>query len=186
MTKKILVGLVCTAMEFLTIVLNAFVFKIPLYMDCIWTVAASFFSPVSGIICGTLYHLPVIFLLDHNMLSLVYILCSLSVVLCVRIFVSYRKKMPFALSLLILIVSMSLLISIEGGIIYSINFGYFEYIEESSANDFIYSFFLRGFSFLMSGILGRIPINLLDKTIACLCGWLIYKGFRRLLHQHHM
>ncbi|MBQ0051544.1 MAG: hypothetical protein KBT11_05705 [Treponema sp.] len=175
LSKQIIIGLAFAAMEFLMVVLNYKFLKLPLYFDCIWTCAASFFSPLSGIICAVCYHFPVIILLHHDWPSLIFSLCSLTVVLCVRIFVRYKKNLPFVLSFIMLIFVIAFAISIEGGIIYNINYEHLAYIEESPDNNFIYSFFIRGFSFLFSGILGRIPVNLIDKTVACIFGLLIYK-----------
>lgn len=176
LSKQIIIGLVFATMEFLMVVLNYRFLKLPLYFDCIWTCAASFFSPLSGIICAVYYHFPVIILLHHDWPSLIFTFCSLTVVLCIRIFLRYKKNLPFLLSFIMLIFIMAFIISIEGGIIYNINYEHFDYSEYSPDNNFIYSFFIRGIPFLLSGILGRIPVNLLDKAIACTCGWFIYKG----------
>lgn len=172
--KQIIIGIVATFFEFLMVVVNADFLKLPIYFDCIWTCAASFFSPLSGIICAVCYHFPVIIMYHHGWPSLMFALCSLSVVLCVRIFMNYKKNLPFILSFII---------SIEGGIIYTINYEQFDYSEYSPDNNFIYSFFICGIPFLLSGILGRIPVNLLDKTIASFLGWEIYRIAVKLL-QH--
>lgn len=172
---QIIIGFAFASMEFLTVVVNYIFLKLPLYFDCIWTCAASFFCPLSGIICAICYHFPVIILLHHDWPSLIFIICSLTVVLCVRVFLRYKKNLPFILSFIMLIFTMSFIISIEGGIIYNINYEHFAYSEYSPDNSFIYSFFIRGIPFLLSGILGRIPVNLLDKSIACICGWWLYK-----------
>lgn len=108
--KQIIIGIVAAFFEFLMVVVNADFLKLPIYFDCIWTCAASFFSPLSGIICAVCYHFPVIIMYHHGWPSLMFALCSLSVVLCVRIFMNYKKNLPFILSFII---------SIEGGIISS-------------------------------------------------------------------
>lgn len=182
LTTQIIIGLLSALLEFLTVVVNANFLRIPLYLDCIWTCAASFICPLSGIICGIFYHFPVKIFLHHDWPSLFFIICSLSVVLCVRVFMRYKKNLPFVLSFIMLIFSMTFLISIEGGIIYNINYEHFNYIETSPDNSFIYSFFIRGIPFLLSGIMGRIPVNLLDKTIACVLGWWIHKCFKTAIN----
>ncbi|MBQ0052154.1 MAG: hypothetical protein KBT11_08865 [Treponema sp.] len=175
LTRQIVIGFLFSLLEFGTVALNAKILRLPLYLDCIWTCAASFFSPVSGIICALFYHFPVILFLHHSLPSLVFSICSLTVVLIIRIFVRCNKKLPFILSFILLIFIMALVISVEGGIIYNINYEHFAYTEESPINIFVYSIFIRGISFLFSGILGRIPINFLDKAIACILGWLIFR-----------
>ncbi len=180
LTKQIGAGLACALLEFLTVVANASVLKLPLYMDCIWTCAASFFAPLSGILCAVCYHFPVKIFSQHDWPSLFFIICSLTVVLRIRFFLEHKKNLPFVLSFIMLIFAMAFIISIEGGIIYTINYEYFDYIEDSPDNSFIYSFFIRGIPFLISGVLGRIPINLLDKAIACTCGWGLYTLLKKI------
>ncbi len=177
--KQIGIGLACAFMEFVMVAVNYRFLHLPLYFDCIWTCAASFYSPVSGILCALLYHFPVILLLHHDWPSLIFALCSLSVVLCIRIFLRHKRQLPFVLSFIMLIFAMAFIISIEGGIIYSMNYEHFGYSEYSPDNNFIYSFFIRGIPFLLSGILGRIPVNLLDKAIACSCGWWIFRLLKK-------
>lgn len=151
---------------------------LPLYMDCIWNTAVSFYSLLSGLICGLFFQVAVVALGFSSWSSLVFTICSITVTLTVRCFVKlyprFVQPLQKVLGVVALIIAQTLLISIEGGLLYILIFDVNRYGELSSTNSFIYSFFMQGFPYAFSAIIGRIPVNLADKTIAVLVGGSMY------------
>ena len=151
---------------------------IPLYMDSIWNVAASFYSLASGLACGIFFQIAVVVLGFSKPASLVFAICSLTITLTVRLFVRLKPRFTNLtqkiLGIIVLIIALTFLISIEGGLLYILIFDATRYGELSSTNSFVYSFFMQGFPYAFSAIVGRIPVNLADKTIAVLVGGGIY------------
>ena len=155
---------------------------IPLYMDSIWNIAASFCSLASGIACGIVFQIAVIVLGFSNPSSLVFTVCSITVSLLVRVFVRYWPSLinltQKILSIIILIIALALSISLEGGLLYILIFDATRYGELSTTNSFVYSFFMQGFPYAFSAIVGRIPVNLADKALAVLLGGGIFSLFK--------
>lgn len=158
--------------------------RIPLYMDSIWNVAASLYSLASGITCGIVFQLAVVLLGFSKPSSLVFTICSVTISLTVRAFTRYWPRLlnltQKIIGVLFLIIALTFLISIEGGLLYILIFDATRYGELSSTNSFVYSFFMQGFPYAFSAIVGRIPVNLADKTIAVLAGGCIYTISRLL------
>ena len=144
----------------------------PLYMDCIFTTAASFISPVSGVMAGIMVHVfRALFANDMN--SLLFIICSVSIVPLVRMFVNRPAAVAFVPAFAMLVAAITFVISIEGGIIYNYLFNSVNYMETSSTNALVFTFVIYGFPMLFSGILGRIPLTMVDKLFACFAGYWI-------------
>lgn len=173
---QIILGLAAGALETLTA--HFCQPHIPLYMDCIWNVASSFYSLASGLTCAVVFQLAVVLLGFSNPSSLVFTICSITVTLTVRTFVKlyprFIQPIQKVLAVVALIIAQTLLLSIEGGLLFILIFDANRYGELSSTNSFIYSFFMQGFPYAFSAIIGRIPVNLADKTIAVLLGGSIY------------
>ena len=158
---------------------------IPLYMDSIWNVASSFYSLASGLTCSIVFQLVVVLLKFSKPSSLVFTLCSVTITLIVRLFVRYRPRLlnltQKILGILLLIIALTFLISIEGGLLYILIFDATRYGELSSTNSFVYSFFMQGFPYAFSAIVGRIPVNLADKAISVFVGGGIYIAGKHIL-----
>ena len=148
--------------------------RIPLYMDSIWNVAASFYSLASGLTCGVVFQIAVVVAGLSKPSSLVFTICSVTITLTVRLFVRCTPRLvnltQKILAVIVLIIAQTFLISIEGGLLYILIFDATRYGELSSTNSFVYSFFMQGFPYAFSAIVGRIPVNLADKAIAVLVG----------------
>ncbi|MCR4940911.1 MAG: hypothetical protein K5930_12525 [Treponemataceae bacterium] len=153
---------------------------IPLYMDTIFTIAASFFGGLCGSICATLHHVVCSIIVEKNASGLVWSLCSYTVVLIIRLYVRKRKKQEF-LDILLIIFIMAIIISIEGALIFTVMNVLNTYREESQVR-FMYSFLSRNnLPVFVSALLPRVPVNILDKGICVSLGYLCHKGIKKLL-----
>lgn len=167
--QSLCVGIACGFLDFVLSVIFVDVLKLPFYMDCIFTVAASFVGILPGLVSAVLVHVFRCFISDTS--TLFYIVCSASVVPCVRFFLNRPKEMPFILAFFLMVAAMSVLISIEGGIIYKLLFEFVARMETRATNSMILSLFINGIPLLLSSIVGRIPVNFFDKLIACIGGY---------------
>lgn len=168
--RQLLIGLAAGLLDFLMSYLCVDLLALPLYTDCIFTVAASFLGAWSGVAAGVMVHVFRIIVGDR--LSLLFIICSVSVVPLVRLLMKI-EELPFYIVFMLLVSSMTLVISVEGGIIYMLLFERLSYMETSATNAIVFSLVLRNVPLLVSSIAGRIPVNFLDKLIACFAGYLL-------------
>ena len=153
---------------------------VPLYMDTLFTVTASFFGAVSGVIAAALYHILYLFFY-HNveLSSLVWMICSLTIVLIIRLYIKIRKKVEFP-DIILLIFLIALIISLEGAIIFTILNKLADFKEDSQIK-FMYALLNNNsFSVFVSALLPRVPVNILDKAICVFLGWFSYKGIQKL------
>ena len=153
---------------------------VPLYMDTLFTVTASFFGPVSGVIAAALYHVLYLFIYPNVAVSsLVWMICSLSIVLIIRLYIKIRKKVEFP-DIILLIFLIALIISLEGAIIFTILNTMADFVEDSQIK-FMYALLnSNSFSVFVSALLPRVPVNILDKAICVFLGWFSYKGIQKL------
>lgn len=153
---------------------------VPLYMDTLFTVTASFFGAVSGVIAGVLYHVLYLFIYaDVALSSLVWMICSLTIVLIIRVYIKIRKRVEFP-DIILLIFLIALIISLEGAIIFTILNAVTAFVEDSQIK-FMYALLnSNSFSTFVSALLPRVPVNILDKAICVLLGWYSYRGVQKL------
>ena len=153
---------------------------VPLYMDTLFTVTASFFGPVSGVIAGVLYHVLYLFIYtDVALSSLVWMICSLTIVLIIRVYIKIRKRVEFP-DIILLIFLIALIISLEGAIIFTILNAVTAFVEDSQIK-FMYALLSsNSFSTFVSALLPRVPVNILDKAICVFGGWFSYRGIQKL------
>ncbi len=153
---------------------------VPLYMDTLFTVTASFFGPVSGVLAAALYHILYLFIYPNvDLSSLVWSICSLSIVLIIRLYIRIRKKIEFP-DIILLIFLIALIISLEGAIIFTILNSWTDFIEDSQIK-FMYALLnSNSFSVFVSALLPRVPVNILDKAICTLLGWFSFLGLQKL------
>ena len=154
---------------------------VPLYMDTLFTVTASFFGPVSGVFAAALYHILYLFFYpDVAISSLVWMICSLTIVLIIRLYIKIRKKVEFP-DIILLIFLIALIISVEGAVIFTVLNALTDFVEDSQIK-FMYALLnSNNVSVFVSALLPRVPVNILDKAICVLLGWFSYKGVRKLL-----
>ncbi len=144
----------------------------PLFMDCIWTIAASFFGGVCGLICAFVYHVSwcIIQLVQYGTIYLdfLFAICSVSLVLVVRLFC--RKELNIW-SLIFMTFLLVIVISVEGGILVSLLYNSKLFILSHSVDSMLSEVFRNAFSIFSAAIITRIPINFIDKTIAMVIGY---------------
>ena len=146
-------------------------------MDTLFTVTASFFGAVSGVIAAALYHILYLFFYhDVAISSLVWMICSLTIVLIIRVYIKIRKKVEFP-DIILLIFLIALIISVEGAVIFTVLNALTDFVEDSQIK-FMYALLNSN---NVSALLPRVPVNILDKAICVLLGWFSYKGVRKLL-----
>ena len=154
---------------------------VPLYMDTLFTVAASFFGAVSGVIAAALYHILYLFFYQNVAASsLVWMICSLTIVLIIRLYIKIRKKVEFP-DIILLIFLIALIISVEGAVIFTVLNALTNFTEDSQIK-FMYALLnSNNVSVFVSALLPRVPVNILDKAICVLLGWFSFKGVRKIL-----
>lgn len=154
---------------------------VPLYMDTIFTITASFFGGICGLISGLLYHITTTIIYAKVPLwSLVWAICSLTIVLIIRIYIRIRQKIEIT-DLILLVFLISLIVSIEGATIFTVLNVFTGYKEDSQVK-FMYALLSsNSISVFISALLPRVPVNILDKAISTCIGWLSYKGVRKLI-----
>ncbi len=169
----------------------AIALKLPLFMDTLFTVAASCFGWAGGIVAAVSFH--VIKFAVHGQTSpqylpnMVFFLCSLTVVICVRLML-FRKSAAGTserggsnpLRLLILGIVLALAISFEGGLFYAAIISRTKHILENHAvNMLLYPLMTQNVPMPASSTLISIPVNLVDKTLAVFGGYGVFAMLRR-------
>ncbi|MDE7227132.1 MAG: hypothetical protein K2N31_02275 [Treponemataceae bacterium] len=169
----------------------AIALKLPLFMDTLFTVAASCFGWAGGIVAAVSFH--VIKFAVHGQTSpqylpnMVFFLCSLTVVICVRLML-FRKSAAGTskvdpqnpLRLLILGIVLALAISFEGGIFYAaIIIRTSHILENHAVNMLLYPLMTQNVPMPASSTLISIPVNLVDKTLAVFGGYGVFAMLRR-------
>ena len=169
----------------------AIALKLPLFMDTLFTVAASCFGWTGGIVAAISFH--VIKFAVHGQASprylqnMVFFLCSLTVVICVRLMLFRKSAAGTAerggskpLRLLILGIVLALAISFEGGLFYAAIISRTKHILENHAvNMLLYPLMTQNVPMPASSTLISIPVNLVDKTIAVFGGYGVYALLRK-------
>lgn len=153
---------------------------VPLYADTLFTVSAAFFGLTSGLICAVLSH--VLFLLSYHFaaVTLFWMICSLSVVFIIRIYLKRRKVIEIT-DIVLLIFLVTLILSFEGAIIFMFLNALANYEEDSQVR-FMYTFLSSSdIPTFISALLPRIPVNILDKGLCVPLGYLCYKGVGKML-----
>lgn len=111
---------------------------VPLYMDTIFTISASFFGGVCGIISALLYHITTTVIYAKVPLwSLVWAICSLTIVLIIRVYIKIQKKIEIT-DLILLVFLISLIVSVEGATIFTFLNVFTGYKEDSQVK-FMYA-----------------------------------------------
>ncbi|MBQ3836591.1 MAG: hypothetical protein II814_05610 [Treponema sp.] len=154
---------------------------VPLYMDTIFTISASFFGGVCGVISALLYHITTTVIYAKVPLwSLVWAICSLTIVLIIRVYIKIRKKIEIT-DLILLVFLISLIVSVEGATIFTVLNAFTGYKEDSQVK-FMYALLSsNSVSVFISALLPRVPVNILDKAISVCIGWLCFRGVSKII-----
>ena len=168
---QLVLGILCGVLNYLLIVIREF-FKIPLFLDTVFTMLASFYGPAAGCIAAFLCHLFAL-LFDTNS-NLLWMICSLTIVLVIRLFSRNGKPVPWTGIVWILILTV-VLITVEGTIIASLlYFTGADYLEPSSLSTSVFVLLTSGVSYFAVAFLVRLPVNLIDKTVSLILALLVY------------
>lgn len=176
-TTQIIVSFFCAVLDLLMMSLP-FKFQLPLYLDMIFTLVAVYFGWVSTLFTPFLFHLLAAVFSFGSVKGSAFIICSLSGAIILKIFLQKYKKIQI-LDLVLLSVVMSLVIAIEGGIIFTLVSTNFKYEECAAVNYLTVSLLLQRIPFFLSSILARLPTSFLDKTLSVCACWLIMLGLQR-------
>lgn len=167
---QIFFGIFCGFLNRLTAFIDRT--SIPLYLDTIFTVAASFFGYIAGFFSIIFFHVFSFFLCrtELQISTLLFSICSVTIVFAVRLTLNKFTKIPI-LKILFLSLLITPIISIEGGIIYTFIFEKFNYIESQQIKYLTFALLRQNISVIVSSIFVRIPINLIDKTFSIFVGY---------------
>ena len=92
---------------------------VPLYMDTLFTTTATFFGPVCGMICATLFHLFCTIFIDQNAFAFLWSICSYTMVLIIWLYMKKRQQLGL-IDILLLVFITAIIISIEGALLFTI------------------------------------------------------------------
>ena len=176
---QIVLGIICLALNLLVTYLSQTPYN-PLFLDTIFIVTASFFGWISGLItagCANLF--TTIFRGDH-LSGLWFALCSISFVVIIRLYL-HKKDTINVLDLLPIYLIAVLVISLEGAIISTLLYQTVGLQEVTGIKFFTVILLRQHIPIIFSSLLSRIPINILDKAITTLLGYLIYFGVDKFL-----
>lgn len=172
-------GIICLTLNVLTTVVSQAPYN-PLFLDTIFIVTASFFGWISGLITSGLTNLFAMIILKVDLSSAWFSLCSISYVIIVRLYVQKKAKINW-LDLLPIYLIAVLVISVEGAIISTLLYQNTEFREFTGIRFFTVILIRQHIPIILSSLLSRIPINILDKAITTLLGYLIYLGADKFL-----
>jgi len=181
---QLILALIFTPLNILISYLST-VFQFQFFMDMIFIYAASFFGLTCGIIVGmgTIFFNAVFIqhILMHGMYSICCITGSLLTWLLITREKNFESSVLFWIRLVLLFFISTIVISLEGSMIYYIFFSNSEGQNENSTVMFLtYTLVLQNFGLAISAFLARLPVNLFDKALAVFGGFGIFVLTRRL------
>ena len=175
---QITVTVLCTVLNLL---LNILVsrYGIPLYLDMIFTLFAAYFGWISALAVPVLYHFTEPFLPYGDILTIPFLICSITGALILRLFLQKNKKIE-PLDLIMLSIVISFAICIEGGVIYTVVFTLFKYKELTATRFLTISLIMQNIPLMLSAILARIPVSFIDKTLSVFVSWGLMLGLQKI------
>lgn len=179
--ERFVIAAVCGLLDYFSSIL--FAPHIPLYMDMTFTLFASYFGWIAGLGAAVVHHICSINAPD-GLVSFPFIICSFTGAAIICLFLHKNKKIT-ALDLVLIALIMSLAIAVEGGIIYTVLFVKYDYIEHMVTKYFTLSLVLQHIPIVISAILSRVPTNLADKSIAVVLSWFMALGFQKAGNRIH-
>ena len=187
MGAQICIGLACGALNLLvSYVVNSL--RIPLFLDEFLLIVASFFGWVSGAVCIVSHSVLNIAVrlaagnhsLSFVMLDALFVLCDVATFLIVRLM--FRKSERISVTELLLAgITVAIVISVIGGILFAVLFTLFGYGEIVSVRHLTMLLLHSRFPLAAAAILSRLPVNLLDKMLSVFLGFFIALAIRRTL-----
>ena len=210
MHKPVLLFLICITGAFLNIasnVLFAYLMKLPLFMDTIFTIAVTLsFGLVWGVLCGVLTNLTSSLIWFQGWGGLLFAFCSIAAACTTWLFMKLfpyelnmtktAPKMPYdiykknninklmdkIIVLILLSFALCLAMSVLGGLIAAI------ILSQPSSHSpgavismwFRETMFSGNFPVFLSEIFTRIPVNIIDRLISVFAGYGIAFGIRAI------
>ena len=173
--KQIILALIFTPLNILISYLST-VFQFPFFMDMIFVYAASFFGLPCGIIVGVGTSLFNSIFVQHTIKHSLYAICCITGTIFTWLLITrYRDFELLFIRLMVLVFLSTIVISLEGSLIYYLFFSDTVVQNENSTVMFlIYTLVLQDFGLIISAFLARLPVNLFDKAIAVFAGFGFY------------
>ncbi len=142
---------------------------LPLYMDSIGTaIVAAVMGPFVGAVSGVLYNV-ISALINGNMLSILFGLCNIATAFIIG-FMAKSGKFKTWVHAVVATVLVALANAIMGAPIAVMVYGG---IQGGGVDLVVAGFLAAGQDIMSAAFLARVPINLVDKGIACFVAWLI-------------
>lgn len=142
--------------------------NIPLFMDTIFTVAATFYGGlIPGLLTGLCTNL-LSFDPSRGITHALYALCNMSSALVVFLFIRKRPLSLPIFDLLLLAIQICFANSLLGGIISTF---FFAGLDKFPSDYIVAGMIMQNIPIITAAILSRIPINMIDKTIAVTGGY---------------
>ena len=176
---QIVLGIICRILNVLTTVVSQTPYN-PLFLDTIFIVTASFFGWISGLITAGFANLFTTILRGDHLSGLWFALCSISFVVIIRLYLHKKDTINF-LDLLPIYLIAVLVISLEGAIISTLLYQTVGLQEVTGIKFFTVILLRQHIPIIFSALLSRIPINILDKGITTLLGYLMYLVTNKIL-----
>lgn len=156
-------------------------------MDMIFVYEASFFGIPCGLIVGVSSSFFIAVVVQHSVRDVLYAICCITGTLLTWLFITkqetFENKVSCLIRLSLLFFVLTVVISLEGSLIYSLFFSGIEGQNENSTVLFLtYTLVLQNFTLFLSAFLARIPVNLFDKALAVFGGFGCYAGMNALIH----
>lgn len=177
---QILLGVACGLLELLADLLQEYFNPVPLFMDTLFTITASFFGGIAGIISAVLFHVLNKVLYARTLFYLSWIAVSLTIVLIIRLYIRVRREYT-AIDIVLLSFIVGIAISAEGALIFSMLHIFADYREDMPVRQMYLFLKSNGLPLFICALLPRVPINLLNKGICVPLGFLIYMGARKFI-----
>ena len=190
-------SLLCVAAAFLNLLfmfLTFDIFRIPLFVDSVFTAAVTFYAgPVPGL-AVVLIHLVFRFLIIAD-ISLFVIVSIVEVIIiwrlkpdagiirpAVRDRWAFTETVTVFASLMLLYIATGVTASVLGGLIDYVHFSILGHQRQffSQSDVFSAGFYGSGIHQLAVGILSRIPVNLIDRAIVIFGGYFIALGIKKI------
>ena len=184
---QIILALIFTPINILFSFLSSY-FQFQFFMDMIFVYAASFFGIPCGIIVGVGTSLFNSIFIQHIAKHSLYAICCITGTLLTWLLVTRHKtfetKIILWLRLVILFFISTIIISLEGSLIYSIFFSDTIGQNENSTVMFLtYTMVMQNIGLILSAFLARLPVNFFDKAIAVFGGFLTYFFTQKIIRR---
>lgn len=177
---QVLLGAVCGLFDLLVCSLQERFNPVPLFMDTLFTITASFFGGIAGAISAVVFRILNTVMFAEQMPSLAWVVVALTIVLIIRLYVRVRQEFT-AIDIVLLSFIIGLIVSAEGALVFSLLNIFADYREGVSVRQMYIFLKSNGLPLFICALLPRVPMNLLDKGICVPLGYLIFVGARKFI-----